>query len=158
MGSSGHRSFNTLIDAGFMLYRKKSSDYQIEFLLLQESQDNWGGLRGHVEDGESEYQVAVKMAKGGLNLEEGKDFIVVPDFKHGIGYEINNEKEGSKMCLVNLWLGEVSSNNYEIKLSSEYQSYKWLALEDAIDLFGENSRDLCWISCLKRCNEIIQKY
>ena len=92
-----------------------------------------------------------------MNLEEGKDFTTIPDFKHGIGYEINNAEDGHKMYLVNLWLGEIISTNCQVKLSSEYQGYKWVDLDNAIEHFGTNPRDKCWIACLKRCSEIIEE-
>ena len=157
MGASGQIIFDTLIDAGFVLYRKNPANSQYEYLLLQKSNNFWGSLKGHVVDDEPEYQVAVRTAKDEVDLEEGNDFIAVPDFKHGIGYEINNEKDGPKMYLVNLWLGEMISTDYKIRLSSDYQAYKWLKLDEAIECFGATPRDMCWISCLKRCNEFIQK-
>ena len=157
MGASTHFIFNTFIDAGFILYRRNSLDSQTEYLLLQKSDDSWGSTKGHVEDGESEYEAAIRQTKKELNLEEGKDFSTIPDFKHGIGYEINDEKNGSTMYLLNLWLGEIINMEKELKHSSEYQDYKWLKLEDAIKCFGTNPREMCWISCLKRCNEMILK-
>ena len=157
MGASGHFSFDTLIDAGFVLYRKNPANSQYEYLLLQKSNNLWGSPKGHVADGELEYQVAVRTAKDEVDLEEGNDFIAVPDFKHGIGYEMNKENDGPKMYLVNLWLGEMINKDYKIQLSSDYQAYKWLKLDDAIECFGATPRDICWISCLKRCNEFIQK-
>ena len=157
MGSCGHFTSNTLIDAGFVLYRKNKSDLKIEFLLLQKSKDSWGSAKGHVEEDESEYETAVRKAKEEMNLEEGKDFTTIPDFKHGIGYEINNAEDGHKMYLVNLWLGEIISTNCQVKLSTEYQGYKWVDLDNAIEHFGTNPRDKCWIACLKRCSEIIEE-
>ena len=157
MGTSAHFIFNTFIDVGFILYRRNSSGSQIEYLLLQKSDDSWGSTKGHLKDGESEYEAAIRQAKKELNLEEGKDFSTIPDFKHGIGYEINDEKNGPTMYLLNLWLGEIINIEKEIKISSEYKDYKWLIFEDAIKRFGTNPRDMCWRSCLKRCNEMILK-
>ena len=157
MGASTHFFFNTLIDAGFIFYRRNSSGSQIEYLLLQKSDNSWGSTKGSIEDGESEYDTAIRHTKNELNLEEGKDFSTIPDFKHGIGYEINDEKNGQTMYLLNLWLGEIINVGKEIKLSSECKDYKWLKLEDAIKCFGTNPRGMCWISCLKRCNEMILK-
>ena len=146
--------FNTLIDAGFILYRRNSLGSQIEYLLLQKSDDSWGSTKGHVEDGESEYEAAIRQTKEDLNLEEGKDVYTIPDFKHGLGYEMNDEKNGPTMYLLNQWLGEIINVEKEIK-SSKYQEYKLLKLEDAIKCFGTNPREMCWISCFKRCNEKI---
>ena len=157
MGSSGSFTPNTLVDAGFVLYRRNLADSKIEFLLLQKSKDSWGSTEGQVKEDESEYGAAVRKTKEELNLEEGKDFSTIQDFKHGIGYEINITPDCNIMYLVNLWLGEVISTNCQIKLSSEYQGYKWLELDSAIEHFGTNPRDKCWIACLKRCNEIIQE-
>ena len=124
MGSSGSFTPNTLVDAGFVLYRRNLADSKIEFLLLQKSKDSWGSSEGQVKEDESEYEAAVRKTKEELNLEEGKDFSTIQDFKHGIGYEINITPDCNIMYLVNLWLGEVISTNCQIKLSSEYQGYK----------------------------------
>lgn len=99
-------------------------------LLLQHPDTNnkkghWDFPKGHVENGESETQTALReLAEetGIINLK------LFSDFRHKISYNLT--KEGREISKEVIFFVGVT-NETEIVLSDEHQSYAWLNYESA---------------------------
>tara|TARA_B100000029_G_scaffold354192_1_gene346974 strand:- start:547 stop:963 length:417 start_codon:yes stop_codon:yes gene_type:complete len=101
-----------------------------EILLLQHSdkkkQGHWDFPKGHVEDGETELQTALRE----LAEETGiTDVEVFPDFNHTISYHIM--KEGRRVFKeVTFFIGITIKK--KISISDEHQAFAWLDYDSAI--------------------------
>ena len=138
--------------AGFILFRKILPDTKVEFLLIQSSSGKWGVPKGHIEDGESAYEAALRETKEESGLEEGKDFKVIPDFKSNVSYEVNNPRNGNKLKAITFWLGEITNKDCVVKLLPEHQGYKWVEIKEVVVCMKERPGRNSWISCHEECN------
>ena len=146
----------SVFGAGFILYRRIPPENRIEYLLVKSSSGKWGTAKGHVEEGETDYEAAKRETMEEVGLEEGKDFKVIPDFKTAVKYEVNNSRDGNKIKIVTLWLGEIVNVHCVVKILPEHQDYKWLELKDAVCFIGRRIESKDWVSCLEKCQEKIQ--
>ena len=136
------------LSAGIIIFRR-ISDNSIEYLLLQkETQNNnknhlnsnnnsnndfnkqhWTFPKGHVDNGETDLEAAIRETKeeAGLDVD---DFQLFFDFKLESSYV--SRKGISKT--VWYWIAEINNPNVEINLSVSHKQYKWLKIEDALEL------------------------
>jgi 8-oxo-dGTP pyrophosphatase MutT (NUDIX family) len=120
--------------AGIILYRKL--DNKIEYLLLKYAPpaiDYWGAPKGHLEEGESCFMAAIRETQEEAGLKAFEDYTFF-DRANTIEetYQVNSDPNHLKKVVY--WLGFVSDPNVEIKVSSEHTDFKWLDLDNAIQL------------------------
>ena len=166
------------LSAGIIIFRR-ISDNSIEYLLLQkETHDNnnnnknnsnnnnhlntnnsancsnsnefnkqhWTFPKGHVDNGETDLEAAIRETKeeAGLNFD---DFELICDFKLQSSYI--SRKGISKT--VWYWIAEINNPNVQISLSNSHKQYKWLKIDDALELVKYDSMK----SGLVKANEFL---
>ncbi|XP_069778868.1 bis(5'-nucleosyl)-tetraphosphatase [asymmetrical] [Narcine bancroftii] len=116
---------------GLIIFRlnagRASTPEAVEFLLLQTSygKHHWTPPKGHVDQGEDDFQTALRETEEEAGL-ESKHFNVLEGFKKEINYNVKNVPK-----TVLYWLAELKDNNIEIKLSKEHQMFCWLNVDEA---------------------------
>ncbi|XP_077202677.1 bis(5'-nucleosyl)-tetraphosphatase [asymmetrical] [Paroedura picta] len=104
----------------------------IEYLLLQTSYGthHWTPPKGHVDPGEDDLQTALRETQEEAGLDPGQ-FTILEGFRKELNYTVRDRPK-----TVVYWLAEMKDNNAEVRLSSEHQAFRWLALKEACELSG----------------------
>ena len=117
---------------GAIVFRKHHDDY--EFLLIQHLSGHWGSPKGHVEEGETEQQTAVRE----VYEETGLQITLLQDFRETIEYS----------PAANIWktvvyfLAEAMSEEVKYILP-EVLAHKWLSFQEAnAQLRFDNQKEL----------------
>ena len=121
------------IAAGIILFRKLGEHNPIEYLLLQTSygENHWTPPKGHLDEGESELETAIRETKEESNLIIDLDYKLI-DLNHRIElrYPVNGRPK-----IVYYWIGQLIDNTKsKVKLSDEHIDFKWLDLTKAIEI------------------------
>ncbi len=146
------------LSAGLIIFRRISDS--IEYLLLQKepnernhdtnnehySKPHWTFPKGHVDHGETDLEAAIRETKEEAGLKEN-DFKLIIDFKIKSSYI--SRKGISKT--VWYWIAEINNPYVEINLSHSHKQYKWLKLDDALELVKYESMK----SGLVKANEFL---
>lgn len=108
---------------------------EVEFLIIKhKSGDHWGFPKGHVEEGESENETALRE----IREETGLSVELINGFTYRMKY---SPKVGTIKEVV--YFVAHSKDKLVSCQESEISDFKWLALKDAIDtVTHENSRKL----------------
>lgn len=105
-----------------------------EILLILQTEGHWGLPKGHVEEGETEEQTAIREVKEETNI----DVIVNKNLRYNMVY---NPKEDVEKEVV-YFIAKNTSNDCKPQLE-EVQEMKWLDIDNAINTITyENSKDL----------------
>lgn len=105
-----------------------------EILLILHNAGHWDFPKGHVEDGETEIQTAIREVKEETNI----DVEVNEEYRYSTKYSPKEDviKE------VIYFLARNISNERQAQLE-EVSEVKWFSMEDAIDkITYDNSRDI----------------
>ncbi|MEF8846899.1 MAG: bis(5'-nucleosyl)-tetraphosphatase [Candidatus Paceibacterota bacterium] len=131
--------------AGVIIFRKKN--HENLFLLLHYEGGHWGFPKGHIEEGETIKETAIREAKEettitDLNFKEG--------FKEWIKYFY--KREGKKFFkIVTYFLAETKQE--EVEISHEHVGYKWLPYEQALkQVTFDNAKQI-----LKAAHQFLKK-
>ena len=108
---------------GAVIY--KYIDNELFILLLIHNLGHWSFAKGHVEDGETEQETAIREIKEETNL----DVTINSDFRYVITY---SPYEGAIKDVV-YFLATTNSNNIKAQ-QSEISEIKWFKYEDAISM------------------------
>ena len=105
-----------------------------EILLVLQTAGHWGLPKGHVEEGETEEQTAIREVKEETNV----DVIVNTNLRYSMVYSPKEDVEKE----VVYFIAKNTSNDCKPQLE-EVQEMKWLDIDNAIDTITyENSKDL----------------
>lgn len=107
--------------AGIVLEKKG------EYLILQYSAGHWDLPKGHVEEGESDEQAALRELKEETGISK---VTFVPDFKETIHYFFHREKKRVFKEVV-FFLARVDDG--KVKLSHEHKDFAWLKVKAALN-------------------------
>ena len=130
------------LSAGAVLYTVINNE--INYLLLLDFHNNWGFPKGHLEQGETIVQAALREIKE----EVGIDAVLDTDFKEELIYTMPNGIEKHSIYYV----GRYTDQN-PIKQLEEVQDIKILPYEQAINLISfDNMKDV-----LEKANKYINK-
>ncbi|KAI4504158.1 hypothetical protein M0802_000629 [Mischocyttarus mexicanus] len=132
---------------GFVIFRQIQES--IEYLLMQTSYGNyhWTPPKGHVDDGETDFETALRETKEEAGFVEN-DLNIFQDVKVELKYNVNNAPK-----TVIYWLAELINPNKSVQMSSEHQAYKWLNYQEAFNLARYTEMQ----NALKQFNEYIDK-
>lgn len=121
--------------AGIVLYRKK--DEQIEYLLLHYISGHWDLPKGHIEEGESKQQAALRELKEETDLEA----TIEPGFQESFSYNFTDYDGEPAFKTVDFFVGLAQEG--DVKLSHEHKDFVWLQYESAHQkLTYQNAKDM----------------
>jgi bis(5'-nucleosidyl)-tetraphosphatase len=95
------------------------------YLILHYEEQHWDLPKGHVEEGETHEQAALRETKE----ETGFDVELKPKFKESFSYFYTSRKGELMDKTVYFFLGEAKTK--EVTLSFEHIGYEWLSYEAA---------------------------
>ena len=108
---------------GTVVYHKKNKGY--EFLLLHYPEGHWDFPKGHVEEGESETETAIRELAEETGIKDGK---IQKDFRESMHYFFrNNGNLISKDVIFFL----VEASDQDVEISHEHQNFMWLSYKEA---------------------------
>lgn len=115
--------------SGLIIFRRIFNN-PIEYLLLQTSygSHHWTPPKGHVEEGETDEQTALRETEeeAGIVAESLK---IIKDFKVVLKYPVKGV-----LKTVIYWLAELRDQDFKVKLSNEHQHYEWANIDRACEL------------------------
>jgi len=107
-----------------------------EFLIISNEKERWDFPKGHIEEGETPEQTAVREVKE----ETGLDIEFIDGFKEKISFFFKKDKELVKKDVI-FFLAKAKSK--KVTLSFEHIDYKWLNFEEALNkLTFKDSKNL----------------
>lgn len=139
--------------AGALIYRME--DNVPHYLLLHYHSGHWEFAKGHIEDGESSQDAALREVEEETGI---KDLKIITGFKEYIKYFFRNnydlKKEDKNKApwifkLVVFYLAKTNTSN--VSLSDEHIGFAWLPYKEAFKkLTFKNAKNL-----LKKANDIL---
>lgn len=108
-----------------------------EYLILHYPSGHWDLAKGHVEEGETEMETAIRE----LEEETGiTDIDFVSEYKETIRYSY---RRAGQMYTKDVIYFLARTNTKEVRLSHEHQGYVWLPYEQALSkVTFDNAREL----------------
>ena len=107
------------------------------FLLLDYGK-HWDYPKGHLEDGESSWQAAVRELREETGIRQVDR---VTRFQRDMHYVFYSPRKGRIHKTVTYFLGRTRTE--EVKISDEHTGHAWMSYEDAMErLTYENAREL----------------
>ena len=122
--------------AGLVLYFQE--DNKREYLILHYASGHWDFPKGHIEQGETKHQAALRE----LKEETGLQATILDGFEHSFSYWHHFPKtQELAHKTVYFFIGKASSK--EVVLSHEHIGFEWLSFEKASEkLTYDNAREL----------------
>jgi len=112
------------VSAGVLVYRENEN---VKFLLLHYPAGHWDFPKGHIEEGESMEETALRELREETGIR--KDEIELEnDFRETIDYIYRTRGELSHKKVI-FFLGETEKE--DVKISREHQGYIWLPFKKA---------------------------
>jgi 8-oxo-dGTP pyrophosphatase MutT (NUDIX family) len=131
--------------AGIVLYLEKPDGCL--FLLMNYPTGHWDFVKGKIEQGENEYQTAIREAKEETGI---SDIEFVEGFEENINYNFQFEGELIYKEVV-FFLAKTKTET--VKISHEHLDYTWLDYKNAIEkITYQNARNI-----LSKANNLLQK-
>jgi len=110
--------------AGFILFRQTAAG---RVYLLLDYGRHWDYAKGHVEDGESNWQAAVRELREETGIRKVDR---VGKFQMAMDYTFFSPKKGRVSKTVTYFLGKTTGD--AVKLSDEHEGFAWLEYEAAM--------------------------
>ncbi|MGN6368922.1 MAG: bis(5'-nucleosyl)-tetraphosphatase [Phycisphaerae bacterium] len=127
--------FRREFSAGFILYRETPGGPV--FLLLDYGK-HWDYAKGHLEEGETAWQAAVRELREETGIRQVDR---VTRFERDMHYVFFSPRKGRIHKTVTYFLGRTRTE--EVAISEEHTGYAWMSYEDAMErLTYENAREL----------------
>uniref|UniRef100_A0A2P2I427 Bis(5'-nucleosyl)-tetraphosphatase [asymmetrical] n=1 Tax=Hirondellea gigas TaxID=1518452 RepID=A0A2P2I427_9CRUS len=120
--------------SGIVIYRRVAQ--QLEYLLMQTAYGNhhWTPPKGHVDPGEDDWQTALRETQEEAGLVNGEHYVLDDDFKREVKYIVKDKPKVVVYYLAELKQELSSDKEDPVKMSDEHQAYKWLPIDQAIEL------------------------
>jgi len=129
--SRGRQEFS----AGFILFRKTPEG---PLFLLLDYGKHWDYAKGHLEEGETAWQAAVRELREETGIRQVDR---VGRFERDMHYVFRSPKKGLVHKTVTYFLGRTREET--VKLSDEHEGSAWLPLEEALErLTFDNAREI----------------
>jgi 8-oxo-dGTP pyrophosphatase MutT (NUDIX family) len=123
------------VSAGGIVFRR-DDDGEVRFLLIRDSYDNWGFPKGHLEDGESPADAALRETAEETGL---RDLRLVGPIRIIDWHFRFRGRPIHKFC--HFFLFESAEGEPVPQRAEGITEYRWRALDDALDdLSYENAR------------------
>ena len=124
--------------AGVVVFRE-SKDGKRKYLLLHYPSGHWDYAKGHLEDGETPKEAAIRELEEETGIDDVHvyDGLMVPMYYEYKGHGFLHKKT------VDYFLGKTEMPESKIKISHEHQGFGWYSYEDALKkLTFDNARDV----------------
>lgn len=124
--------------AGVLVYRL-DKEGERKYLLLHYPSGHWDYAKGHLEDGESAKEAAIRelVEETAIDDIEIQDGFMVPMYYEYQGHGLLHKKT------VDYFLGETNLEEDQIEISHEHQGWGWYDYNEALDkLTFENAKDI----------------
>lgn len=131
---------------GCVIFDKKTHSKVL--IVYEKNRNFWGFPKGHIEDGETETQTALREVKE----EVGIDVKILDENYRYVTNYIIEDKQIDKTSI--FYIAETLDENYDtVNQEAEIEESKWVSIEDALKLLTfDNSKDV-----LKKACEDIKK-
>jgi 8-oxo-dGTP pyrophosphatase MutT (NUDIX family) len=143
----GKRRAELEVSAGGIVFRRQDGEQQPRYLLIRDSYDNWGFPKGHLENGESPAEAAIRETaeETGLNHLTLQGPIRVIDWHFRFrGRHIH------KYC--HFFLFESPAGDASPQLAEGITACQWRTLDEALEVLSyDNARGV-----LKRAGEMVR--
>ncbi len=121
--------------AGFILFRNAA---QGPLFLLLDYGKHWDYAKGHLEEGETAWQAAVRELREETGIRQVDR---VGKFQRDMHYVFRSPKKGIVHKTVTYFLGRTRAEKVEV--SDEHTGFAWLPLEEAMErLTFDNAREI----------------
>lgn len=121
--------------AGFILFRETPGG---PLFLLLDYGKHWDYPKGHLEEGESAWQAAVRELREETGIRQVDR---VTRFEENMHYVFHSPRKGRVHKTVTYFLGR--TRNEDVKISDEHLGHAWLPYEDAMErLTYDNAREM----------------
>ncbi len=121
--------------AGLVIFHKGNSG--TKYLLLHYDAGHWDFPKGHLEEGETDMDAALRELKEETGISGAS---IIDGFSEKLGYFYRREGKVVKKEVV-FFLAEAKTD--KVKLSLEHKGYEWLAYEEAVErVTFKNSREI----------------
>lgn len=131
--------------AGIVLYLEKPEGNL--FLLLNYPTGHWDFVKGKIEQGEDEYQTAIRETKEETGI---ADIEFIDGFKENINYNFQFEGELIYKEVV-FFLAKTKTE--KVKVSHEHLDYIWLDFKNSMEkITYQNAKNI-----LSKANKLLQK-
>ena len=139
--------------AGLIIFRRMP---QIQYLLMQTSygKNHWTPPKGHLDPGENDFQAALRETEEEAGFTE-EMLKIIPEFNVELNYEVKSYKDGIVRPKTTIYLLAelLNPDKNMVRMSDEHQDFKWLPLQDAMDLNGYKDFN----EGLKKCQSKIEQ-
>lgn len=123
--------------AGFVLFREEKKGGRRLYLLLDYG-EHWDYAKGHLEEGETAWQAAVRELREETGIRQVDR---VGRFERDMHYVFSSPKKGRVHKTVTYFLGRTRVS--EVKVSEEHEGSAWLGYVEAMErLTFDNAREI----------------
>lgn len=125
--------------AGGIVFRK--IDHKIEILMIFDPYDKWAFPKGHIEEGESAREAALREVSEETGIDQKHLKIIKEIGKTNFWFTLNNNKIHK---FLELYLIKSSSSvNIKPQLEEKIKKVKWINISRALDAFGyDNGKEV----------------
>jgi len=134
--------------AGGVVFRKNPKDGKLEILLVQDAKDRWTIPKGHVEEGETTQETAIRE----IAEETGLKDIKIIGWLGKINFRYRRE-QSLVLMVTHIYLAQ--SKDFDEKLIAEdwMNGIKWFPATEAVDLIAYEDISKLMLIGMKRMRE-----
>lgn len=114
--------------AGGIIYRKNPQTGKLEFLLVQDAKDRWTIPKGHVEEGETTKQTAIRE----IAEETGLSDISIKSWLGKINFRYRRERS-LVLMVTHIYLAEATKNTDKLTAEDWMNGIRWFPATEAVD-------------------------
>ncbi len=123
--------------AGFVIFRRTTDG--LKFLLLYRRGQYWNFPKGHFEEGETKFDVALRELEEETGLKK-TDLRIIPNFRAYERYHFKVDNQRIHDTVI-LFLAETHKAEITIR-PREHSGYAWFLAQDAIATIGKKYEDV----------------
>ena len=118
--------------AGLIIFKQLRDSF--EYLLLRTSygEKHWTPPKGHLDEGETDIEAAVRETREESGLERDTDYAIID--QNSFNIELNYPVRGKPKTVIYFLAEYINQDKERIKLSDEHIEYKWLPVNDAVEV------------------------
>lgn len=134
--------------AGGVAYRLNPETKMLEFLMVQDARDRWTIPKGHVEEGETTKQTAIRE----IREETGLTDVVLKSWLGKINFRYRRE-HSLILMVTHIYLAEARSSTNNLIAEDWMNGIKWFLAEEAIEKIAYEDISKLMIQGMKRIKD-----